>query len=111
MAYKEKEIEKLYYSIGEVSSLFNVNNSLLRHWETEFDELKPKKGAKGTRFYTKKEIETIRLIYHLVKEQGHTLEGARQKLKEGFSGEADKLAAIEKLEKVKAFLQELKDKL
>jgi DNA-binding transcriptional MerR regulator len=79
--YKEKEIEKLYYSIGEVAEMFNVSKSLIRFWETEFDILKPRKSQKGNRLFTKKDIENLRVIYYLVKEKGYTLEGARMKLK------------------------------
>ena len=70
MPYKEKQIEKLYYSIGEVSKMFNVNTSLIRFWEKEFDIIKPKKNKKGNRFFTKLDINNIQLIYHLVKEKG-----------------------------------------
>ena len=82
MAYKEHEIEKLYYSIGEVAQMFGVSNSLIRFWETEFTILKPRKNAKGNRLFTKKDIENLKIIYHLVKEKGFTLEGARKRLKE-----------------------------
>jgi hypothetical protein len=69
MAYKEKEIEKLYYSIGEVSEMFNVAPSLIRFWESEFDLIKPKKNRKGNRQFTKEDIDHVRTIYHLVKEK------------------------------------------
>ena len=74
--------KKLYYSIGEVADIFGVNTSKIRFWEKEFEILSPKKSPKGTRRYTDKDIENIRQIYHLVEEQGHTLEGAKLKLKE-----------------------------
>ena len=74
--------EKLYYSIGEVSKAFKVKTSLLRFWENEFDSIKPKKKQTGTRKYTQKDIESIQLIYHLVKEKGMTLAGAKSRLKE-----------------------------
>mgnify|MGYP006199193245 CR=1 FL=1 len=73
MAYKEKEIEKLYYSIGEVSEMLSINASTIRYWEKEFDILKPKKNAKGDRFFTKEDIEKIRLIYRMLKEKGYTV--------------------------------------
>ena len=75
--------EKLYYGIGEVVKAFNVNASLLRFWEKEFDVLQPKKNAKGTRKFTPADIKNLELIYHLVKERGFTLEGAKIHLKEG----------------------------
>lgn len=111
MAYKEKEIEKLYYSIGEVADMLSVNASLLRYWEKKFDILKPKKNAKGDRFFTKEEIEKIRLIYHLVHEKGYTLEGAKVQLKSKFKDTQNKFLLIEKLQKVKGFLLELKEQL
>ena len=83
MPYKDKEIEKLYFSISEVAKKFDVAPSLIRFWETEFDSLKPRKTAKGNRLYSKKDIENFSLIYHLVKETGYTLDGAKKKLKEG----------------------------
>lgn len=81
MPYKNKPVEKLYYTIGEVAEMFSVNASLIRFWEKEFDVLKPKKSVKGNRLFTKADIENIRTIYHLVKEKGHTLQGARDALK------------------------------
>lgn len=111
MPYKEKEITKLYYTISEVSKQFGVSNSLLRYWEGEFEQLSPKKGAKGMRYYTQKDIDVIKLIYHLVKEQGHTLDGAKTKLKEGYTNLAQKTNAIEKLESLRDFLNTLKEEL
>ena len=82
MPYKEKKVEKLYYSIGEVAEMFNVNASLIRFWEKEFDIIKPKKNKKGNRFFTMQDIDNIQLIYHLVKERGLTLNGAKKKLRD-----------------------------
>ena len=79
MAYNPNKDLKLYYSIGEVAEMFNVNESLLRFWEKEFPVIRPKKNAKGTRQYRKEDLENIRLIYHLVKEKGMTLYVARAK--------------------------------
>ena len=70
MPYKEKEIEKKYYTIGEVANIFNVATSLIRFWESEFDLIKPKKNRKGNRQFTKEDIQNVKLIYHLVKEKG-----------------------------------------
>jgi DNA-binding transcriptional MerR regulator len=111
MPFKEKEIEKLYYTIGEVAEMLNVNASLLRYWEKEFNTLKPKKNGKGDRLFTKADIEKVKVIYHLVKEKGYTLDGAKAKLKGNPEGEEKKLQLIERLKKVKAFLQELKEEL
>jgi len=72
---------KLYYSIGEVAKMFDVNESLLRYWEKEFPIISPKKAGGNVRQYRKEDIENIRLVYHLVKEKGMTLQGAKQKLK------------------------------
>ena len=83
MTLIENKNQKLYYSIGEVAEMFGVNESLLRYWEREFDIIRPRKNAKGTRSYRKEDIDNIKLIYHLVKEKGLTLDGAKKKLKEG----------------------------
>lgn len=82
MPYKETDIVKLYYSIGEVSEMFSVNASLIRFWEKEFDIIKLKKNKKGNRLFTPEDIESFKLIYNLVKEQGLTLEGAKKYLKD-----------------------------
>lgn len=82
MPYKEKEIEKLYYSIGEVADMFGVNTSHIRFWSNEFDVIRPATNKKGNRLYTRDDIENFRKIYHLVKEKGYTLRGAKTELKE-----------------------------
>lgn len=111
MAYKEKEIEKLYYGIGEVSEMLSISASSIRYWEKEFDILKPKKNAKGDRFFTKEDIEKVRLIYHMLKEKGYTVDGAKVQLKDKYEEENRKMALIEKLNKVKGFLVEMKSQL
>lgn len=111
LPYKEKEIEKLYYTIGEVSEMLGLNASQIRYWETEFGELKPKKDRKGNRLFTKEDIETIRLIHHLVKEKGFTIEGAKSKLKGGTDDAMKKMKLIESLKKLRGFLEELKEQL
>ncbi len=103
--------EKLYYSIGEVANAFNVNTSLIRFWEKEFDVLQPKKNAKGNRKFTPKDIKNLELIYHLVKERGFTLEGAKIHLKENKQKTLDRFEIIRKLETIKAELQKIKDQL
>ena len=82
MPYKKPEIKKLYYTIGEVANIFDVNTSLIRFWEKEFDIIKPKKNKKGNRLFTEKDVDNFFIIYHLVKERGFTLQGAKDKLKE-----------------------------
>ena len=81
MALKTDKELKLYYSISEVAKMFDVNESLLRYWEKEFPMISPKKTGGNVRQYRKEDIENIRLVYHLVKEKGLTLQGAKQKLK------------------------------
>jgi DNA-binding transcriptional MerR regulator len=109
MAYKEKEIEKLYYSIGEVAEQLQVNASMIRYWENEFDILKPRKNAKGNRLFTKEDIQNLKLIYHLVKEKGYTLDGAKSYLKGNVDEAKRKFLLIERLKKVRNFLEELKE--
>jgi DNA-binding transcriptional MerR regulator len=82
LPYKETDTIKLYYTIGEVADMFNVNTSLIRFWEKEFDVIKPKKNKKGNRLFTPEDIDNFKVIYNLVKEQGLTLEGAKKYLKE-----------------------------
>lgn len=103
--------DKLYYSIGEVAKAFDVNQSLIRFWDKEFDILKPKKNAKGNRMFTPEDIKNLQLIYHLVKERGFTLEGAKTHLKENQKKTLDKFEIITKLEAVKAELLALKGSL
>jgi DNA-binding transcriptional MerR regulator len=76
------KLTKLYYTIGEVADMFQVNPSLIRFWEKEFSVIKPKKNAKGNRLFSPKDIENFNKIYHLVKVNGYTLDGARKALKE-----------------------------
>ena len=103
--------EKRYYGIGEVARAFDVNTSLLRFWEKEFDVLQPKKNAKGNRKFTQEDIKNLELIYHLVKERGFTLEGAKIHLKENRKKSLDNFQIIRKLESVKAELIKIKDQL
>jgi DNA-binding transcriptional MerR regulator len=105
------KIEKIYYSIGEVAELFEVNPSLLRFWESEFEVLQPHKNKKGNRLFTKEDINTIRIIYHLVKEKGYTLQGAREKLKQNREDVEKQMEIIGSLQKIKSFLLELKNDL
>lgn len=103
--------EKLYYGIGEVAEAFGVNTSLIRFWEKEFDILKPKKNAKGNRKFTPEDIRNLELIYHLVKERGFTLEGAKIHLKEEKQKTLNNFEIIKKLNTIKSTLIELKNQL
>jgi DNA-binding transcriptional MerR regulator len=111
MPYKEKKVEKLYYSIGEVAEMFQVKPSLIRFWEKEFDIIKPKKNKKGNRFFTVQDIDNFRLIFHLVKEKGLTLQGARKKLKENKEDTTNNFEVIKTLTEIKSLLLEIKDSL
>ncbi len=103
--------EKRYYGIGEVAKAFDVNTSLIRFWEKEFDVLQPKKNAKGNHKFTPEDIKNLQLIYHLVKERGFTLEGAKIHLKEERKKTLSNFEIIQKLEKVKAELIKIKSQL
>jgi len=103
--------EKLYYGIGEVAKAFNVNTSLIRFWEKEFDVLQPKKNAKGNRKFTPKDIKNLQFIFHLVKERGFTLEGAKIHLKENKQKTLSNFELVQKLERVKTELFKIKEQL
>jgi len=102
--------DKLYYNIGEVAKAFNVKTSLLRFWENEFEVIQPKKKKSGTRKYTPKDIDTIQLIFHLVKERGMTLDGAKKQLKQK-SGTVAQQDILIRLEKIKSELKQISDQL
>ncbi|MCB4809592.1 MerR family transcriptional regulator [Tamlana sp. 62-3] len=103
--------DKRYYSIGEVAKAFGVNTSLIRFWEKEFDVLKPKKNAKGNRKFTPDDIKNLKFIYHLVKERGFTLEGAKTHLKEEKKQALNTFEIVSKLENIKSQLLKLKENL
>ncbi|MEM6721541.1 MAG: MerR family transcriptional regulator [Bacteroidota bacterium] len=103
--------DKLYYSIGEVAKAFGVNTSLIRFWEKEFDEIQPKKNAKGNRKFTPEDIKHLELIYHLVKERGFTLEGAKVHLKEEKKKTLSNFEIIRKLQQIRAELVKIKENL
>lgn len=116
MPYKETDTVKLYYTIGEVSEMFDVNTSLIRFWEKEFDIIKPKKNKKGNRLFTPEDIDNFKVIYNLVKEQGLTLDGAKKYLKENkktvkheMKVEKNQFSEIEsKLKAIKSNLMEIR---
>ena len=103
--------DKRYYRIGEVAKAFNVNASLIRFWDKEFDAIKPKKNNKGNRLFTQEDISNLQLIYHLVKEKGFTLDGARKKLKSKPEKIKDNHSIISRLEAIKAELNLIKNQL
>lgn len=109
MPYKEKKVEKLYYSISEVASMFNVNASLIRYWEKEFDVLQPKKNKKGNRLFTSKDIDNIYIIYHLVKERGMTLKGVKKKLKENREDTINNVEVVKSLQNIKNLLLQIRE--
>lgn len=111
MPYKEKVIEKKYYSIGEVAEKFNVATSLIRFWETEFDTIKPKKNRKGNRQFTKEDVENVKLIYHLVKEKGFTLQGAKDLIKQDSQDVKSKMEVIDSLKDIRGFLHDIRERL
>ncbi len=108
MSYKPKLVEKIYYTIGEVSSMFDVNTSLIRFWEKEFDIIKPKKNKKGNRLFTKQDVDNLHIIYNLVKEKGYTLQGAKDYLATKTDVITRDIELIKSLTKVKDFLLQLK---
>lgn len=113
MGKRKKPIQfnnkRLFYSIQEVADHFAVNVSLLRFWEKEFDNINPKKTAGGTRQYTKEDIQQVEIVYHLVKEKGLTLEGARQSLKSNKDDAEKRVTAVEKLTDIKKELLSLQE--
>ena len=102
---------KRYYRIGEIAKAFNVNASLIRFWDNEFEALKPKKNAKGNRRFTPEDVENLKLIYNLVKERGYTLDGAKTYLKEQDQKSLNNFDIITKLERVKNELIKIKEQL
>jgi len=111
MPYKEQKIEKLYYTIGEVAAMFDVKTSLIRFWEKEFDIIKPKRNKKGNRLFTKQDVENFYIIYHLVKERGMTLDGAKKKMKDNKEDTINNFEVIKTLKNIKQMLIEVKESL
>jgi len=106
-----REVEKRYWSIGELATEFQVAPSLLRHWEKEIDMIKPYKNEKGTRYYSQKDIEIIRTVHHLVKEKGYTLKGAQEAVKSNFLKESTEAYFVNTFTKIKELLLEIKKEL
>jgi DNA-binding transcriptional MerR regulator len=109
MPYKEKKVEKLYYSIGEVAEMLEVPVSTVRFWENEFEILKPMKNKKGNRLFTPADIKNLRIIHHLLKEEGMTLSGAKKKLSEKWDDIDYKFEINESLQKIKSILLDIRD--
>ncbi|MDO3693240.1 MerR family transcriptional regulator [Wenyingzhuangia sp. chi5] len=103
--------KKRYYKIGEVANAFGVTSSMIRYWEQEFDMIKPKKNSKGDRMFTQTDIENFKLIYHLAKEQGYSLEGVRKKLREKPKETITNSKIISRLESIKTELIKIKNQL
>ena len=109
MPYKEKKVEKLYYSIGEVSQMLDVPISTLRFWENEFNILRPMKNKKGNRMFTPTDIKNLKIIHHLVKEEGMTLSGAKKRMSQKWEETDYKYEINESLVKIKSILLEISD--
>jgi DNA-binding transcriptional MerR regulator len=105
------QLTKVYYSISEVANMFDVNTSLIRFWEKEFDIIKPKKNKKGNRLFTKEDVKNYQLIYYLVKERGYTLKGAKDKLKTKTKSIQNEKIIVDKMNKIKRFLLNIKEQL
>jgi DNA-binding transcriptional MerR regulator len=104
---RNKQIEKVYYTIGEVAAMFNVNPSLIRFWEREFEQLSPKKNGRGNRVFSKKDVELFHKIHHLVKDRGYTLDGARKMLRERAPAEAPPTTVLDRLTAIRSELVSL----
>lgn len=111
MAVDTNSLTKLYYSIGEVAEMFDVSTSLIRYWENEFDSLRPHKNSKGDRRFTVQNIEELNTIYHLVKEKGFTLDGAKAELKHIQERALQKKSLVKELTKIQKGLKKLSERL
>ncbi|MBN2637788.1 MAG: MerR family transcriptional regulator [Bacteroidales bacterium] len=101
--------EKLYFRIGEVAKKFDVNPSLIRYWESEFDFITPRKTAKGTRMFTREDMKHFEIVYYLIKEKGLTIQGAKDYFKKNYDKTSlKKLEAINTMKRVKNMLEEIK---
>jgi DNA-binding transcriptional MerR regulator len=109
--YKKPKIEKIFFNVGEVAEMIGENASLIRYWENQFDALKPRKNKKGTRLFTKDDIETVKLIHYLVKVRGLTLKGAKQKLKENRDETINNFEIVKRLKNIREELIEIRDAL
>ncbi len=107
------EIKKLYYTMGELAEMFDVNASLIRHWEGQFDVIKPQRNKKGNRLFTQQDVDNFKLIYHLVKERGMTLDGAKKAMRKGSvvtGSSIDRdVKIMERLENLRSLLVEIRE--
>lgn len=108
---QQDQNDKMYYTIGEIARMYNLKPSNIRFWEKEFDVIHPRRNQKGTRYFTQKDVENFHLIYHLLKERGYTLKGAKEKLKKDQQSTEMAADISSRLKKIKAFLLELRDEL
>ncbi|MGI4019999.1 MAG: MerR family transcriptional regulator [Janthinobacterium lividum] len=111
MPYKERDINKMYYTMGEVSAMFDVNQSMIRFYEKEFDILQPKKNKKGNRLFTPEDVDNLKIIFNLINERGFTLQGARDYLSQNGSEAKESQQVITALENLKKFLIEVGEQL
>lgn len=111
MLKRDRQIEKVYFPIGQVAEMFGVNTSLIRYWEKEFDIIKPFRNKKGNRLFTPKDVDNFHVIFHLVKERGFTLQGAREKLRNNKQDTFDTVEIVKSLQQIKNFLVEIKENL
>ena len=107
----KQETDKVYYTIGEVADMFNVNTSLIRFWEKEFDIIKPHKNKKGNRLFSKEDVDNFHMIYQLVKESGYTLQGAKERMKNNKDNTEKNFEIIKSMNKLKDFLLAIKEEL
>ena len=103
--------DKLFYSMGEVAEMFDVNTSLIRHWESQFSILRPKRNKKGNRLFSPEDVENLKMIYHLVKERGMTLPGARQRMKDNKEATLRNFEIVERLKSIREELIGMKESL
>jgi DNA-binding transcriptional MerR regulator len=108
---KEDNVARIYYTIGEVASMFDVNTSLIRFWEKEFDMIQPSKNKKGNRLFTQRDVDNFHLIYNLVKERGYTLKGAKEKLRKNPEDSLKEYEIVKSLNKIEKFLKDIRKNL
>jgi len=108
---EDSSSQKLYYTIGEVAKRFDVNTSMIRYWEKEFDILKPKKNKKGNRLFTVKDVENLKIIHHLLKDRGFTIEGAKKKLRDNKEDTVNQAEVVARLKDIRKALMEIKKQL
>ena len=106
----EESKRKIFYTIGEVAAMFRVNTSLIRFWEQEFDIIQPQRNKKGNRLFTRKDVDNFQIIYHLVKEKGYTLQGAKEQLRaKPVDAGTARMEIAGSLRQLKSMLLELRD--